>query len=376
VPLQTVLAAAREGRQIPELAGAIVLIGLTARSQQDYHATPYANNYARYLSGDTPGLMAGTEIHANILATLQDRAFITTPLWLNSLPLLLAFGALLGHAFSRLSLGWGFVVTMVHHFAWKGLVFVAFVWLHWRIEMVAMLLLGVMTYGAAFALRWRILRRMLGVVKSEAVALALESDPRRLDPGGEEREVTVLFADIRDFTTFSEGHSAHEVVALLNAYFTATVPLIEAEGGTVNTYMGDGVMVLFGAPASCPDHAVHAVRAASAMVRRVHELRQTWASLGSAEMRIGVGVHTGKVVVGAIGSPRRLDYTAIGDAVNTAARIEAENKAFGTEILISAATHAALPEKVLKELGCATEPRPATVKGKKETLYLYPVEVP
>lgn len=352
------------------------IIGLTSRSQQDYHATPYANNYARYLSAEAPGLMAGTEIHANILATLQDRAYITAPAWLNGLPLLLVAGALLGHAFSRLSLGWGLAVMLTHHFAWKALVFAAFIWFHWRIETVAMLLLGVLAYGAAFALRWRILRRMLGVVKSEAVALALESDPRRLDPGGEEREVTVLFADVRDFTTFSEGHSPHEVVALLNAYFSAVVPAIESAGGTVNTYMGDGVMVLFNAPASCPDHAVRAVRAAVAMVRRVHELKETWVGLGNPGMRIGVGVHTGKVVVGAIGSPRRLDYTAIGDAVNTAARIESENKALGTEVLISAVTHAALTAVERQELGCAAEPRAANVKGKKEVLQFYPVAVP
>src|SRR5439155_3715918 len=128
----------------------------------------------------------------------------------------------------------------------------------------------------------------------------------RLDPGGDKVEVTVLFADIRSFTDFSERHEAHEVVAMLNAYFTAVVPLIEAEGGTIDKFIGDGLMVLFNAPAPCPDHALHAVRAGVAMVRRVHELKETWARLDKAQvwaeqggLRNGVGVHTGTAVVGA-----------------------------------------------------------------------------
>src|SRR5205823_486090 len=112
-------------------------------------------------------------------------------------------------------------------------------------------------------------------------AQALETDPRHFDLRGEERSVTMLFADVRDFTTFSEAHSPHEVVALLNAYFGAIVPIIDAHGGTLNTYMGDGIMVIYGAPVAQPDHGARAVRTAVAMVRRVHELKERWARLGS-----------------------------------------------------------------------------------------------
>src|SRR5207247_2343289 len=121
-------------------------------------------------------------------------------------------------------------------------------------------------------------------VKSEAITLALEADPRRLSPGGDKVTVTVLFADIRSFTDFSERHEAAEVVAMLNAYFTAVVPLIEAEGGTIDKFIGDGLMVLFNAPAACPDHALHAVRAAVAMVQRVHELKETWVRLDRSQV--------------------------------------------------------------------------------------------
>jgi adenylate cyclase len=380
-----VLADARAGRARANLAGAVVIIGLTDRGQQDYHATPYANHYTRLTSLPAPGLMAGSEIHAHVLATLQDRAFIRTPHWLAPLPLVLVFGPLLGYAFSRLNLRQGLLLAVGHHFAWKWLAVGAFAWFHWRLHVVAMLLLGALAYAATFALRWQTLRKMFGVVKSEAVALALESDPDRLDPGGEEREVTVLFADIRSFTTFSESHEPHEVVALLNAYFDAVAPAIEKAGGTIDKYMGDGIMALFGAPARSPDHALRATRAAVAMVRRVHELKERWLQLDIEKiwqdqggMRIGVGVHTGKVVVGAIGSKCRVDYTAIGDTVNAAARIESENKPQGTEVLISEETRArlSLTEEDLRALGFGAEPRLVEVKGRKEKLRLYPVNVP
>jgi adenylate cyclase len=290
--------------------------------------------------------------------------------------LLLSFGAVLGWAFARLTLTQGLLLAVAHHFAWKGLALAAFSLFAWRLHLTAMLLLGAVTYAAAFALRWRTLRRMFGLVKSEAIALALETDPHRLDAAGEEREVTVLFADIRSFTDFSERHTPREVVALLNAYFDAVVPLIEAEGGVIDKYMGDGIMALFGAPATLPDHALRAVRAAVVMVRRVHELKETWTRLGNPTLRIGVGVHTGKVVVGAIGSHGRLDYTAIGDTVNAASRIESENKPQGTEILISAETRRLLVVGEVERLGFAAEPRRVHVKGKAEELLLYPMTVP
>ncbi|MBI1914997.1 MAG: adenylate/guanylate cyclase domain-containing protein [Planctomycetes bacterium] len=371
-----VLKAAKNREKLPLLNGAVVLIGVTARDQQDYHSTPYANNYTRWLATAPPGRMPGVEIHANILATLADRAWIHTPLGLSTLPWLLLLGVLLGHVLSRVSLERGFVIAVVHHFAWKGIALAGFAWFHWRIEMMAMLLLGFLVYATTFALRWRTLRRMFGVVKSEALALALEADPRQLNPGGEERAVTVLFADVRGFTDFSERHTAQEVVALLNAYFGVVVPAVEAEGGVIDKFMGDGIMVLFGAPVSLPDHAARAARAAAAMVRAVHEGRQTWARLGNPEMRIGVGLHTGKVVVGAIGSPGRLDYTAVGDVVNAASRIESENKAQGTEILLSAATCSLLTGQERARLGVEPQPREVKVKGREEKLLLHAVQVP
>jgi adenylate cyclase len=377
VSFHEVLLAARANRAPPaDFHNAIVIIGVTAQSQQDVHATPYANNTIRRLVTAEPALMSGSELHANIVATLADRAYIRPLKWLTSLPALLLFGGVLGIAFLKLSLERGAGLALIHHFGWKALVLAAFYLNHWRVEMVAMLLLGFFAYTATFIFRWRWLRRMLGVVKSEAIARVLEADSAHLDLKGEEREVTVLFADVRSFTEFSEGHSPRQVVQLLNGYFGAVVPLIEEEGGTINTYMGDGVMVLYGAPQRQPDHALRAVRSAVAMVRCVHELKDTWKELGTPGFRIGVGIHTGKVVVGTMGSPRRLEYTAIGDTVNAAARIEAQNKTLQTEILISSECYTALPPNERASLGCAATPTITYVNGRHEPLYLYTVSPP
>jgi len=376
VPFRAALAAARGTQQLGvDLTDAIVIIGLTTQSGQDYHATPYANNTFPLRSGSRPLLMTGSEIHGHIVATLNDRATIFRVPWSSSLLLLLVCGPLLGKLFSWLNLEAGVLVAVAHHLSWLILCWSAFRYACWRIDMVPMLLLGLLAYTATFTLRWSRLRYMMGVMKSEAIARALEADPRQLDRRGEERVITVLFADIRGFTAFSEGHSPREAVALLNAYFSVVVPVIEANGGTVNSYLGDGVLALFGAPASSADHALQAVRAAVAMVRAVHQRSTAWAALGKPGFAIGVGIHTGKVIVGTVGSPRRLDYTAIGDTTNAAARIEAENKRLSTEILISSETYQALPPEQRPLLGCVETPQPATVKGKQQTLYLHTVRV-
>jgi adenylate cyclase len=374
IPFREMLSAARYDRPAPvEFDGVVAIIGSTAGAHQDLHSTPYANSYSHLFGQFGPGLMPGTEFHANVYATLADRAYLVTPAWLDPLPVLIAGGLLLGGLFARLSLEWGAVAAFVHHFAWKGICFAAFVHWHYRIEMLGVLLLGLMVYSGTFAARWRRLRRVLGAVKSEAVAVSLETDPRHLERRCEERIVSVLFADVRDFTQFAEDHPPRQAVTLLNTYFTEMIPIIESHGGTLNTFMGDGIMVIFGAPMARGDHPLQEVRAAVAMVQRVHQMRSVWATHGKPDFRIGVAVHTGRVLIGTMGSPRRLDYTAIGDVVNVAARIEMENKRLGTEILISADTFHLLPNEERRKLGCHLLPEQAAVKGKRAPLSLHRV---
>jgi adenylate cyclase len=371
--------AARRGGPPPDasFADAVVVIGGTAAALGDWHATPFANGTLRTLWARTPALMSGPEFQAQLAAALDDGAFLTTPVWLSSLPWSVAMGGLLGAALSRLSLAQGAVLAITHHFGWKLVCLAAFWWAWWRVEMVPMLLTGGVCFTAAFAFRWRWLRRTFGAFKGESIARALEDDPEHRFRRGEERELTVLFADVRDFTTFSEAHQPREVVALLNAYFDAVVPVLEHFGGALNQYMGDGVMVLFGAPDARPDHAEQAIRAAIELVRRVHDLKPQWEALGMPEFQVGVGVHTGPAVVGAVGSQNRLDYTAIGDTTNIAARIEAANKVMKpqSEVLASAETVGKLSGPLKQRLGVAAEPEPIQVKGRRGAVTVYRVPV-
>ncbi len=382
VSFRDVLAAANassEQKQSPAWAAdfrdAIVLIGSTVGSFQDCFLTPYTEQTfwqsMRSDAGPWELQMPGVEIHANTLATLLDQAYITTP-WFLSSPLVLLFvGGLMGAVLARCSLELGAIVALTHHLAWRGLAVGAFCWAGWRVEIAPMLLLGVLLYGTIFAIRWRWIRRMMGMVKSETVARALEAGGAKLDLRGQQREITVLFCDIRDFTPFAERHAPQEVVRLLNAFFAAAVPAIEAEGGTVNQYIGDAILALFGAPQAQPDHARRAVRAAAEVVRRVHALTDRWKELGAAQFRVGVGIHTGPAVVGTVGSPRRLDYTAIGDTVNTAARIESANKELQTEVLISESTFRALPDEERQQIAALGPPKTLTLKGKQAPLPVY-----
>lgn len=371
--LREVLAAEREHRKLPQLEGAIVILGVSGAGQQDIHPTPYSNGAARLMTNSTVVLMPGPEIHANTIATIHDQAYLTRPWWLQSWPWSLLAGAVLGAVFARVSLARGALTLAVSLTVVFAATYLLFLIPGWLLAPLPLVLTALSAYAAVLSRRWSQLRRIFAVVKSEAVTRALEADPRRLDPGGETRVITALFADIRGFTTFSErcGGDPKKVVSLLNAYYSVVIPPLEAEGGTIVAFMGDGLMVLFGAPVSQADHAARAVRAALGMTQAVARHRSVWAQHNFPDLRIGVGVHSGPAVVGAIGSGDRKDYTAIGDTINTASRVEGETKQYPAGMLITATTRRLIETDPLLLARCEAVVEPVQLKGRAEPVQLF-----
>jgi adenylate cyclase len=174
----------------------------------------------------------------------------------------------------------------------------------------------------------------------EYVVKELLEDPNSFRLGGVNQTITVLFADIRGFTSLSERENPERVVRLLNRYFTAMTDIIFEHGGTLDKYIGDGLMALFGAPAATPNDAINAAKAAVAMQRKINSLNGELVAEGLSPVTVGIGLHTGDALIGYIGSERRSEYTAIGDTVNLAARLEANAR--GGQILLSEATARAI----------------------------------
>ena len=175
---------------------------------------------------------------------------------------------------------------------------------------------------------------------SSAIVERILANPDQIHLGGENQVATILFTDIRAFTPMSEKMDPHQVVELLNEYFTLMTDLIFENGGTLDKYLGDGIMAIFGAPLARPDDADRAVKTAMQMQRAVVRLNEVRVARGEKPIRVGMGVNTGQVTAGNIGSTKRMDYTVIGDAVNLASRLCAN--AAGGQILISESTHAAV----------------------------------
>ncbi|MFZ5449668.1 MAG: CHASE2 domain-containing protein [Thermodesulfobacteriota bacterium] len=317
----------------------IVVVGATAVGIYDLRVTPFS------------GTFPGVEIQATVIDNLLRGDFIRTPTFaLIIMLLILVFLAiLLGLVLPRLSAGLSFLFCLIvigcyvsinyYLFSRQGLQLDLF----YPQALIVLVYLGVTSqrFLAEEKERKRIRKAFESYVAPTVVQEMLKH-PEQLRLGGERREITMLFSDIRGFTTMSEKLDPEALVSLLHDFLNPMSNIIINQGGTIDKYMGDAIMALFGAPLVQPDHPVLACRAALGMAASLEALNQEWSAQGRPPLRIGVGVNTGPVAVGNMGSDRLFDYTAIGDNVNLASRLEGLNKYYGTNILISETTAEAL----------------------------------
>ncbi|MBI3373967.1 MAG: adenylate/guanylate cyclase domain-containing protein [Betaproteobacteria bacterium] len=356
---------------VRSLKDKVVVIAANNAGTSDRHFTPYAR-------GASAELMNGGEIHANIVETiLQGRYPRALPQALE-IAYLAALLALAAWGFMRLSVpkGVGLALGVCAAVALPSYLLLQYDWIvpvaepQAGILMAFLMSLGLRLTGEERE-RARI-REMFGKYVSDEVVDKLLEEERRPDLGGEALNVTVLFSDIRGFTTISERLSAREVVEMLNAYFTRVCEPILAQGGTVDKFIGDAVMAVFGSPVRHPDHARRAIRAALGMAREAEGfkqwMRERFPDRGLSEFGVGVGLHSGEAVIGDIGTPKRKDFTAIGDTVNAASRLEGVTKEMGCVIVASEAT--------VKAAGAGLrtgkfENKP--VKGKAEPMPVYEI---
>lgn len=322
------------------LAGAIALVGTSAAALADVRATP--------LEAAVPGV----DIHAEFLEHVLSGARLARPDYAPGIEV----AALL--ALSALAAGFALRVRpLVSALAFLGLAAaaVAASWLAFSlgamlIDPVWPLAGTAASFASAIVIalrrteaerRW--IRQAFARYLSPEVVAALAREPGRLALGGEIRPVTVLFADIRGFTSRAERLDAREVVTFLNTVHTPLTEEVMRHGGTIDKFLGDGLMAFWNAPLDVPDHVAKALQAALAMQAAIGRLAPALAQEGLPPLAVGIGIHTGPACVGNLGSLHRFDYSAVGDTVNAAARIEQTSKVYGEPILVSGEVVAAAP---------------------------------
>ena len=334
------------------LRGRVVLIGATFGESRDFFQTPV-------------GRLPGVEIHANIVHMLATRSLIRPAGWLASLGIQFGVVGVAGLLLTWFRpLGGTLVALALTLVAGVPASYLAFHGGGYAVDFLLPVVVTCLTGIGAEALARRRFRDSFGrYVGRDVMDQVLAENPTLQ---GARREVSILVSDLRGFTTLSETMPVEQVAAHLNEYFPAMIDAIFAERGMINDFIGDGILVVFGAPLPDPDHAWRAVRAAMGMQAALERLNQEWSARGVAPLRMGIGIHTGVVFAGNVGGPDRIKYTVVGDTVNVTARLEGLNKDLGTTTLITAETRGALGDRAETRY-CGEVP----VKGRAEPLRVY-----
>jgi adenylate cyclase len=342
----------------------LVFVGATEKAIYDIRGTPLDPVYP------------GVEIHATVAGNVLQQRFLIldgTVVFLNillviALPLILA--ALISkvrrtyHSLSLFSLLLLALVAGIYHlFATYNLV-VSVIFPVFSLSLAYLLLEAYR--NVVVEKKSRYLRKAFSTYVSSQVVSEILKDPDLLKLGGEKKVVSILFADVRGFTTLSERMPPEELVSLLNEYLSPMTRIVLAEEGTLDKYIGDSIMAIFNAPIEIPNHPKRACSVALRMMAELPRLNDTWSKRGLPALFIGIGIHTGEAVVGNMGTDLRFDYTAIGDTVNLAARLEGMNKVYGTNIIVSEATFKEVADDfIFRKLDFVK------VKGKEKPVGIY-----
>ncbi|HVE85919.1 MAG TPA: adenylate/guanylate cyclase domain-containing protein, partial [Myxococcales bacterium] len=329
----------------------------------DQRVTPFSERYP------------GTYLHASLVSNILSGSFLhrTRELRLFEVGLMLLVSLVLARALPRVRFHWklawvlgliaGYFALDQYLFAGPKLNMATVV----PLSSIFLTSFGVIFLGYLSTDREKgMLRHAFQHYLNESVMEQMLAHPDNLKLGGEKREMTVLFSDIRGFTTLSERMAPEALVRFINSYLTPMTQIVFEEGGTLDKYIGDALMAFWSAPLEQPDHAVRACRAAVRFLDKLQELKAAWRDQNLPEFDIGVGINTGQMIVGNMGSDIRFDYTVMGDSVNLASRLEGTNKEYETRVLMSEATYLQAKEHVTaRRLGAVR------VKGKRKPVRIY-----
>lgn len=346
-----------------EFQGKFVFIGTSAAGLKDVYASPFGGP-----------AMPGVHLHAATVDDVLSQRFMRRTSTAVDLMTTAAAALTAGVISVAIPVGWAvaIVIALGALLVWAATAAIGSgVWVALVMPVLA---LSLATFGGT---AWqyfvegrqkRLMKQLFGRYVSPDVFAHLVADPSQAQLGGHRREMTVLFSDIRGFTAASEKAPPEAVVAQLNEYFSAMVAVLFRHHGTLDKFVGDMVMGLFGAPVADPLHADHAVAAALDMVKELERLNSVWTAQGRPAMKIGIGINSGEMIAGNIGSDTVMSYTVIGDAVNLASRLESATKDQGVQILISDAVKSQLTTAVeTREIGAIS------VKGKEQAVVVHEV---
>jgi adenylate cyclase len=344
------------------MADKIVLVGASAAGLLDLRSTPVGQRYI------------GVEVHANLVAGLLDGTIRRQPAWSNGLEITLLFliGALVALLLPKLSPQSSLLlVAAILLIAMAGNLWL---WNSFKLVIPVASLIGYtlvagllqITYGFFVEQRnKRHLSQIFGQYIPPKLVEEIDASGEKVSLEGETRVMSVLFSDVRGFTTISEGLKARELTQMMNEFLTPFTRVIQENRGTIDKYMGDCVMAFWGAPLPDADHAKHALLAAFGMVRSVRLLDEPFAAKGWPSIRVGVGIASGEMNVGNMGSEFRIAYTVMGDTVNLGSRLEGLTKQYGVDIIVNAGTVSMIPDFTFRELDLVR------VKGKNEPVAIY-----